>query len=114
MLGLYCPRCRSAKLFPTGSFSFNEPFEMYDSCPHCGQSFEPEPGFYYGSMYISYIFTGFFSLGFIMFFHWVLDWGMAASFGLLIAFFAIVFIYVFRLARSIWIHMNIKFRPEAV
>lgn len=87
---------------------------MHENCPHCGQKTELEPGFYYGSMYISYIFTGFFSLGFIMFFHWVLDWGMGTSFALLIGFFAVVFVYVFRLARSMWIHLHVKFRPEAV
>ena len=100
-------------MFPTGSFTFNRPFDMNETCKHCEQHFEPEPGFYYGAMFLSYIFTGFFSLGFIMFFHWVLDWSTAASFGLLIAFFAIVFVYVFRLARSLWLHLNVKFRPEA-
>jgi hypothetical protein len=30
---------------------------MNKECPVCGQDFEVEPGFYYGSMYISYALT---------------------------------------------------------
>ena len=27
---------------------------MHENCPHCGQTFYPEPGFYFGAAYISY------------------------------------------------------------
>lgn len=84
---------------------------MPDRCPCCAQKFEPEPGFYYGAMFISYIFTGWFSILFVMFFHWVLDWSTMASFGLLLLVFALFFVYIYRLARSIWIHITIKFDP---
>ncbi|MBF9142268.1 DUF983 domain-containing protein [Hymenobacter sp. BT439] len=30
---------------------------MPAQCPVCGQSFEPEPGFYFGSMYITFGFN---------------------------------------------------------
>ena len=30
---------------------------MNGDCPHCGQRFEPEPGFYQGAMYVGYGFT---------------------------------------------------------
>ncbi|WP_244535893.1 DUF983 domain-containing protein [Hymenobacter psychrotolerans] len=31
--------------------------DMYESCPVCGQHYEPEVGFYWGAMYISYGFS---------------------------------------------------------
>ena len=31
--------------------------EMPEQCPVCGQTFEPEPGFYFGSMYITFAFN---------------------------------------------------------
>lgn len=71
----------------------------------------PEPGFFYGAMFISYIFMGWFSLAFIAVFHWILDWGMMTAFAMLIAFCAIFFVYIFRLARAIW--LNINFRYDA-
>lgn len=110
-LHLKCPRCHEGDLFETGSFSFKKPFDMPKQCSHCGQSYWPEPGFYFGAMFISYIFTGWFCLFFVMFFHWVLDWGLAASFGLLIVVCALFFIYIFRLARSVWINLNVKYKP---
>lgn len=30
---------------------------MNPSCPVCGKTFLPEPGFYFGAMYVSYAFT---------------------------------------------------------
>jgi hypothetical protein len=38
----------------TNLFKFNK---MNERCPYCGVRLEPEPGFYQGSMYVSYGFT---------------------------------------------------------
>lgn len=108
---LKCPKCHEEDLFDTGSFSFRKSFDMRQECPHCGQDFWPEPGFYYGAMFISYIFMGWFCIGFVAFFHWVLDWSTEASFALLIAVVGFFFVYIFRLARSIWLNINYKFDP---
>jgi len=112
IFNLKCPRCHTGNLFFTPTFSFNRPFDMPKECSHCQQDFEPEPGFYYGAMFVSYIFTGFFCLGFTMILHWVVGWSTAASFGALIAVCAIFFVYIFRLARSLWININIKYDPR--
>lgn len=51
-----CPRCREGKLFqkPTyGSLGF---YKMKPQCEVCEQVLDPEPGFYFGAMYISYAF----------------------------------------------------------
>lgn len=109
---LKCPRCQEADLFYTPTFSFKKSFDMKDRCDCCDQNFLPEPGFYYGAMFISYIFTGWFCIIFIALFHWVLGWSLNASFGLLIAVCAILFVYIFRLARSIWISINVKYNPS--
>lgn len=111
IFGMRCPRCRTGKMFETGSFSFKKPFDMHKECSHCKQNFWPEPGFYYGAMFISYIFIGWFCIFFAMFFHWVLGWSITASFGLLIAVCALLFVWFFRLARSIWIHFIVKYKP---
>jgi len=106
-----CPKCHEADMFPEPTFSFKQPFKMKDQCEVCGQDFEPEPGFYYGAMFISYIFMGWFCIGFVALFHWVFGWTTEASFLLLIVVIAIFFVYIFRLARSIWININVKYDP---
>lgn len=106
-----CPRCHEGDLFATPAFSFRQPFFMPDKCPHCAQPYMPEPGFYYGSMFVSYIFMGWFCLLFLMFFHWVLDWSLTASFGLLVVVCLFLYVLIFRLARSIWINLIVKYDP---
>jgi len=106
-----CPKCHEGDLYETPTFSFRRPFDMPDQCPYCGQNYNPEPGFYYGAMFVSYIFTAWFCMLFVMFFHWVLDWSIAASFGLLIAVCALFFVYIFRLARAIWLNITFRYDP---
>lgn len=112
ILSLKCPTCHRGDLFPTGSFSFDQPFAQYTHCPKCGQRYFPEPGFYYGAMFISYIGSGFFCLGFVMFLHWVLGWSMLASFLTLTAVLAILFVWWFRVSRSAYLNLVYGFKPE--
>ncbi|MEO0734368.1 MAG: DUF983 domain-containing protein [Bacteroidota bacterium] len=112
LFGLRCPTCRRGDLFPTGSFSFRQPFQQYEHCPKCGRTYFPEPGFYYGAMFISYIGSGFFCLGFVMVLHWVLDWSLGASFFALLAVVGLLFVWWFRFSRSAYFHLVTKYRPE--
>ncbi len=85
---------------------------MHNTCPHCGQDFLPEPGFYYGAMFISYIFMGWFSIGLVMLLHWVVGLSTLTSFAILIALVTFFFVYIFRVARSIWLHINVAYDPK--
>jgi uncharacterized protein (DUF983 family) len=51
-----CPCCREGKMFKTGTIDIHFA-EMNVTCPKCGVSLTPEPGFYIGAMYISYAFN---------------------------------------------------------
>ena len=57
LLGLRCPRCHQGKLFSYSAFNITKFALMPVQCPVCGQSFEPEPGFYFGSMYFTFAFN---------------------------------------------------------
>ena len=57
LLALRCPRCHEGKLFSHSALNLRKFDEMPDACPVCGQAFEPEVGFYWGAMYISYGFS---------------------------------------------------------
>lgn len=56
LLALRCPRCHEGKIFSSSALSFHFA-EMPETCPVCGQPTEPEPGFYYGAMFVSYAFS---------------------------------------------------------
>ncbi|WP_240635586.1 DUF983 domain-containing protein [Hymenobacter rigui] len=52
-----CPRCHQGNLFTTSALHLTRFTEMPEDCPVCGQHYEPEPGFFWGAMYISYAFS---------------------------------------------------------
>jgi uncharacterized protein (DUF983 family) len=52
-----CPRCHQGPVFKTSALNLAHFQEMHESCPVCHQHYEPEPGFYWGAMYISYAFS---------------------------------------------------------
>ena len=54
---LRCPRCHRGQLFSYPALNITKFARMPAQCPVCGQSFEPEPGFYFGSMYITFGFN---------------------------------------------------------
>ena len=53
-----CPRCRRGPMFkdpnPYRKLGLKNIFEMHDHCPECGQKYDLEPGFWYGTGYVSY------------------------------------------------------------
>ena len=53
-----CPRCREGNMFSySNPYNLQNFMNMNDKCPVCKQPFDLEPGFYYGTSYVSYAFT---------------------------------------------------------
>lgn len=85
---------------------------MHERCSICGQKFEPELGFYYGAMFISYVFIAFLSLLIAGTSVFLLKLSVEVSFTILIAFLVLIFFWNLRLSRSIWIHVIVKYDPR--
>lgn len=58
-----CPRCRKGDMFRVPPYDYLNFYKMHDQCPVCHQTFHPEPGFYFGAMYVSYAFSVIWVLG---------------------------------------------------
>jgi uncharacterized protein (DUF983 family) len=114
IFNLKCPRCQEGEMFETGSYSMVKPFDMLERCPKCNLNYFPEPGYYYGAMFISYVWTGWFCLLFIAIFHWELGWSQNAAFGLLGIFLIFNFVYIFRISRLMWLNINFKYNSNAI
>ncbi len=53
-----CPRCRQGDMFVNSNpWKLKTTMRMHQECPVCGQPFNIEVGFYYGSSYVSYAFS---------------------------------------------------------
>lgn len=94
--------------------NIKKPLAMHKTCSECGQPFDPEPGFYYGAMFISYTFIGFLSLGIVG--ALIYFGGLSVEMAFLILAFIIALIYLWnlRFSRSIWIHMVVRYDPAAI
>ncbi len=57
MLALRCPRCHEGRLFTSSTYNLTKFADMPEVCAVCGQATEPEPGFYFGAMFVSYAFS---------------------------------------------------------
>jgi uncharacterized protein (DUF983 family) len=85
---------------------------MKHSCEVCGQRFEPEPGFYYGAMFISYIFSAWVFVGTALLLVFAAGWSLEAAMGVVLALAIITFFKLMRISRSLWIHLMVKYDPK--
>src|SRR6056297_215938 len=113
ILNYKCPKCHEGDLYPGSAFEFSKLFTMNEKCSHCGQEFELEPGFYWGSMYVAYgLASGIMLTGFeILYFFFDVD----VTTGILIVA-AVLFLFyawVFRTARAIWINIYVNYDKQA-
>lgn len=55
MLQMKCPNCHKGPLYKNKSvWPLNKMMDMPETCPVCGQKYELEVGFWYGTGYVSY------------------------------------------------------------
>ena len=116
--GCCCPCCREGKLFKNSiSISLNKNMDMNKNCLVCGQSVEVEPGFYFGTGYVSYALAV--AISIISFVAWYALIGMSVKdnrFFIWIGSNAVLLVllqpWLMRLSRSIWISWFVKYEPD--
>lgn len=115
ILCLHCPKCRTGSLFQSGKISRpGSLFSMQPACMHCKQSFEPEPGFYFGAMFISYgINTALFIGSWVALMFIYPDYSLSMLLGILAVVVILSLPLSFRLSRSIWLALFVRFDPKA-
>ena len=105
-----CPRCREGKMFTSGNLYSRKFADMHPQCPCCGQTFEPEPGFYYGAMYVSFGFSTAIFLAVMVALNLLVEEITMAM--VLISVLVVVvglLPITYRLSRAIWIHIFIRY-----
>lgn len=117
-----CPKCHEGDLFEVrNAYKLKSLTKMNKNCPHCGENFQPEPGFYFGAAYVSYALTvalwvavivaliTFDALGWI-------EYGFlthpATSLVTGIVLLLLLLPVLYRQSRAIWINFFVKFDPS--
>jgi uncharacterized protein (DUF983 family) len=109
-----CPACRQGDIFKYPFKSVAHFADMHQACPVCGASFQPEPGFYFGAMYITYAFNIvlliIFGLGL---YYWIEL--PEPIYLVLIAILAVITTpFSFRISRVLWLYWfgGLHYRPD--
>jgi uncharacterized protein (DUF983 family) len=113
IVAMKCPCCHEGELFNSPLYK-GKIYDMPDRCDRCGQSYNLEPGFYWGSMYVAYAYSSGALLivaGLcLLVFHLSL---MATLIILGVTMFGGLF-YNARLSRSTWINVFVSYDANAV
>ena len=115
-----CPHCRKGDLFINPNpYDLKDTMKMPDACPVCGQRFELQTGFYFGTGFVSYGLTVFLSgLTFIIWWFTIgmsvhdnrLFWWLGCNAALLL----LLQPPIQRLARSVWIAFFVRYEPPVI
>ncbi|MFN8395479.1 MAG: DUF983 domain-containing protein [Bacteroidia bacterium] len=110
-----CPVCREGAVF---SHAWHSPKFMENNkhCPVCNTHFEPEPGFFYGAMYVSYSFNVATVVAVSLFIYVLFNpespwWYIGAVIGVTLG----TLPFMFRVSRMLWMYWFGPFRynPKA-
>ena len=108
-----CPKCNLDNLYVDNNpYHLSKLGQMKKHCDKCGQPYEPETGFYYGAMYVSYGLGVLFMVVPAMLLYFVLDAGVITLFSFVIGMYILGFPLFFRLSRNIWLNIFVHYDPE--
>ena len=110
---LQCPKCRQGKMFSNPPYSFKSISSLHQNCPNCRVSFQLEPSFFYGSMYVSYAIGVAIGVAvFVILF--LLGYGKKplTIFGAICLAIVTLSPYVYQLSKVIWASFFISFDPK--
>ncbi|MFV8268396.1 DUF983 domain-containing protein [Flavobacterium sp. GT2N3] len=108
-----CPKCQNESMYSDENpLHFSKILKMHEHCSHCGLKYQIEPSFFYGAMYVSYglnVATGIaaFVISFILF-----GSSLKVAFITIIASIIVLFPFVLRWSRNIYINMFVSYDPK--
>jgi hypothetical protein len=113
-----CPRCRKGHMFTYGNaWKLKQTMKMPVKCPECGQPFELEVGFWYGTGYISYFIS--FLLSVVTLLLWWLVIGISTEdnrffwwMGLNALFLVLLQPWLMRFSRVIYLYIFVRYDPD--
>ncbi len=104
-----CPKCHTGDFFINKN-SYNSDFiKMHDKCSYCGELFNKEVGFYYGAMYVSYGVNIIIGIALFMLMVLIFKLGLLTYLFSFLGIVIILFPWLMRISRLIYINIFVKF-----
>lgn len=108
-----CPKCQKESMYQDKNpLHLGKVLKMNETCSHCGLRYQIEPSFFYGSMYVSYglnvaIGIAAFIVSYVFF-----SSSIKTSFFVIIAALIVLFPWVLRWSRNIYINLFVDYDPD--
>ena len=109
-----CPKCQKESMYSDKNpLHLTKVLKMNDNCSHCGLKYQIEPSFFYGAMYVSYglnvaVGIAAFIVSFVFF-----GASIGESFIAIVITLIVLFPFVLRLSRNLYINMFVSYDPKA-
>lgn len=109
-----CPRCQNESMYEDKNpLHLTKVLKMNENCSHCGLKYQIEPSFFYGAMYVSYglnvaVGIAAFIVSFVFF-----GSSIEQSFIAIVVTLIVLFPFVLRLSRNLYINMFISYDSKA-
>ncbi|MEG0848858.1 DUF983 domain-containing protein [Flavobacterium plurextorum] len=108
-----CPKCQNESMYSDKNpLHLTNVLKMNENCSHCGFKYQIEPSFFYGAMYVSYglnvaVGIAAFIVSFVFF-----GANIEQSFIAIVITLILLFPFVLRLSRNLYINMFVSYDPE--
>lgn len=107
-----CPYCHEGEFFvDRNPYNLSKAGDLLDHCPVCQRKYTPEPGFYYGGMYVAYALAV--ATGTSIFVATVVLWPsapVAAKAGLVVGGLIILAPWLYAISKTIWANLFMSYK----
>jgi uncharacterized protein (DUF983 family) len=108
-----CPRCQNESMYlDKNPLHFSKILKMNEKCSHCGLKYQIEPSFFYGAMYVSYGLNVALSIAAFIVSYVIFKSSIKVSFISILVSNVVLFPFVLRWARNIYINMFVSFNEK--
>jgi uncharacterized protein (DUF983 family) len=110
-----CPRCQNESMYlDKNPLHFSKLLKMNEKCSHCGLKYQIEPSFFYGAMYVSYGLNVALGVAAFITSYVIFDSSIKTAFISIIASNVVLFPFVLRWARNVYINMFVSYEPDTI
>jgi uncharacterized protein (DUF983 family) len=108
-----CPKCQNESMYlDKNPLHLNNVLKMHEHCSHCGLKYQIEPSFFYGAMYVSYGLNVAIGIAAFIVSYLIFHSSLKVAFIAIIASLVVLFPFVLRWSRNIYINIFISYDPK--
>ena len=109
-----CPKCQNESMYlDKNPLHLGSILKMHENCSHCGLKYQIEPSFFYGAMYVSYGLNVGIGIAAFIISYVVFSSSIKVAFISIIISLTVLFPFVLRWSRNIYINMFVSYDPES-